>query len=150
VFEKYGGFRTDLGPLPGTANPQKNEDSEFCIRLLSAGERLRYEPSAVVYHSVPPSRARKKYFLTWWFDKARADIYAFGIPSDAKWFAVGIPLQMFPRLALWTVRWMIAVQSPRRFSCKLKVWRMVGEILESHRLRYKARAKNPKEMPELP
>ena len=63
VFEKYGGFRTDLGPEPGGRHPQKSEDSEFGHRLLAAGERFRYEPSAVVYHSVPANRLHQKYFL---------------------------------------------------------------------------------------
>jgi glycosyltransferase involved in cell wall biosynthesis len=47
LFKKYGGFRTDLGPCPGSQI--RGEDSEFSQRLLAAGERLRYEPSAVVY-----------------------------------------------------------------------------------------------------
>jgi len=63
VVEKHGGFRTDLGPCAGSSYPQKSEDSEFGIRLLAAGERLRYEPSAVVYHCVPRSRIQKEYFL---------------------------------------------------------------------------------------
>jgi glycosyltransferase involved in cell wall biosynthesis len=57
MFEKYGGFRTDLGPRPGSEI--RSEDTEFGRRLLVAGERLYYEPSAVVYHSIPPSRVRK-------------------------------------------------------------------------------------------
>ena len=50
VFEKYGGFRTDLGRFPDSMIG--GEDVEFGGRLLAAGLRLRYEPSAVVYH--PP------------------------------------------------------------------------------------------------
>src|SRR5712664_1316562 len=42
VFEKYGGFRSDLGPRAGSQDPQKSEDAEFGRRLLLAGERLRY------------------------------------------------------------------------------------------------------------
>ena len=72
MFEKYGGFRTDLGPRPGSEI--RSEDTEFGWRLLAAGERLRYEPSAVVYHSVSgESASDKQYFLAWWFDKARAE-----------------------------------------------------------------------------
>lgn len=133
VFEKYGGFRLDLGPLPGSGNPQKNEDSEFGIRLLSAGERLRYEPSATVYHSVPANRTRKEYFLAWWFDKARADIQTFGIGSQAKWFVAGIPLHLFRRLAVWSLRWMVTMRRPQRFSCKLRVWSVMGQIEECYR-----------------
>jgi glycosyltransferase involved in cell wall biosynthesis len=133
VFERHGGFRTDLGPHHSGASPQKSEDSEFGHRLLAAGEPLRYEPSAVVYHSVPQNRVRKAYFLAWWFDKARSDIRAFGIPSDANWRLGGIPLVMFRRLAVWTVRWMVTFEPSRRFSCKLKVWAKMGEIFESCR-----------------
>jgi glucosyl-dolichyl phosphate glucuronosyltransferase len=131
VFERYGQFRTDLGPQPGSEI--RNEDTEFGRRLLVAGERLRYEPSAVVHHDVPENRLRKEYFLAWWFDKARADIREYGIPSGAKWFIAGVPLSLLRRLAHWVVRWMLEVQPARRFSCKIKVWAMAGEILECRR-----------------
>ena len=140
VFEKYGGFRTDLGPLPDSGNPQKNEDSEFGQRLLAAGEMLRYEPSAVVYHAMPPHRIRKEYFLAWWFDKSRADIQTYGMPVDAKWFVAHIPLQLFRRLAVWTVRWLVTVEPSRRFSSKLKVWLYAGQILECHRQSLKSKS----------
>jgi glucosyl-dolichyl phosphate glucuronosyltransferase len=133
VFEKHGGFRTDLGPEPGRGTPQKCEDSEFGQRLLAARESLRYEPTAIVYHSVPPNRTQKKYFLAWWFDKSRSDIRAFGVPTDTKWFAARVPLYLFRRLAAWTVRWMVAVEPSRRFFCKLKVWTVAGMILECFR-----------------
>jgi len=133
VFEKHGSFRTDLGPRPGSPCPQKSEDSEFGTRLLAAGERFRYEPSAIVYHCVPPSRVQKQYFLEWWFDKARAEIQAFGIPPDTKSYVGGIPLYLFRRLAVWTLRWMSACDPGQRFECKLKVWGKVAEILECRR-----------------
>lgn len=133
MFERYGGFRTDLGPHPGARNPQKSEDSEFGHRLLAAGERLRYEPLAIVYHEVPESRLQKKHFLAWWFDKARSDIRAFGIPPDAKWRARGVPLVFFRRLAIWTLRWLVALRPSRRFSCRLNVWIVGGQILECFR-----------------
>ncbi len=132
VFEKHGGFRADLGPRAGSRRPQKCEDSEFGTRILAAGERVRYEPSAIVYHSVPQGRIQKKYFLEWWFDKARSDIQAFGIPPDAKWYVRGIPLYLFRRLAVWTMRWMLIFEPGRRFDCKLSVWGQVGQILECY------------------
>jgi glucosyl-dolichyl phosphate glucuronosyltransferase len=131
VFEQYGGFRTDLGPRPGSEI--RNEDTEFGLRLLAAGELLRYEPSAIVYHSVPRHRVTKQYFLTWRFDKARADIREFGVPTDARWYIAGIPLYLFRRFAAWTLRWWITIQPAQRFSAKLKVWGLVGAILESFR-----------------
>jgi len=129
VFEQYGRFRLDLGPQPGLS-PQKCEDSEFGRRLLMAGERLRYEPSAVIYHEVPATRVQKYYFLKWWHDKARSDIRAFGIPVQSGWFICGVPVSLFRRLAFWTLRWLVAIEPKQRFSCKLKAWRRAGEISE--------------------
>ena len=130
VFEKYGGFRTDLGPRPGSEI--RSEDAEFGRRLLDAGERLRYEPSAVVYHEVPERRLQKSYFLEWWFDKARADVRAFGSPVDTHWRVAGIPLVLFRRLTVWTLRWLVAFRPSRKFFCKLQVWVVAGQILESY------------------
>ena len=130
MFEKYGGFRTDLGPRPGSEI--RSEDTDFGRRLLEAGERLRYEPSAVVYHSVPAHRIRKEYFLKWWFDKARGDIREYGTPN-AKWSVAGVPLFFFRRIAVWAARWMMAIDPSRRFSCKLNTWLNAGSILESYR-----------------
>lgn len=131
LFQKYGGFRTDLGPRPGSEI--RNEDTEFGRRLMLAGERLRYVPSAVVHHYVPPQRLEKKYFLSWWFDKGRADIREYGIPWDTTWFAGGIPLYLCRRVAVWTLRWMVTLEPAQRFSCQLKTWTVVGSIVECRR-----------------
>jgi len=134
VFEKYGDFRNDLGPRAGGREPQKSEDSEFGNRLLAAGERFRYEASAVLYHAVPPNRIQKKYFQAWWFDKARADIRAFGVPQDTNWSIVGIPAYFLRRLVVWTLRWVIAINACTRFENKLKVWSLAGSTLECYRM----------------
>ena len=130
IFKKHGGFRTDLGPRPGSEI--RNEDTEFGARLLAAGVRIRYEPSAVVYHDVSEDRVQKKYYLDWWFDKGRADIRQFGIPTDV-WCVFGIPLYLFRRLLVWTLRWTVTFDSPRRFHSKLAVWGKAGEIVECYR-----------------
>ena len=130
MFDKYGGFRTDLGPRPG--NEIRSEDTEFGRRLLEKGERLRYEPSAVVFHSVNERRINKKYFLTWWFDKARAEIREHGIVPDRKLCVAGIPLVLFRRLLVWAVRWFVAVSPSSRFDCKRKVWSNAGQIVECY------------------
>jgi glycosyltransferase involved in cell wall biosynthesis len=131
MFTKYGGFRTDLGPQPGSEI--RGEDTEFGLRLLRAGERLRYEPSAIVYHAVPKNRLQKRYFLSWWFDKARSEVRVAGSELKAQPAVGGIPLTMLRRLAVWTVRWTFALEPAYRFSCKLKVWGKLGEIAEFHR-----------------
>lgn len=141
VFEKVGGFRTDLGPRPGSEI--RSEDTEFGFRALGAGQRLWYEPSAIVYHSLPAHRLQKEYFLAWWHEKAQADIRAFGLPQRTKLQIAGVPLYFFRRLANWTLQWITALHPSRRFSCKLKVWMILGDIAECHRL--STRAKHPVE-----
>jgi glucosyl-dolichyl phosphate glucuronosyltransferase len=131
LFKKYGGFRTDLGPRPG--NEIRNEDTEFGERVLAAGEQLRYEPLAVVYHSIPIERMKKSYFLEWWFDKGRAEIRQCGLPRDTQWFIAGVPLYLFRRLATWTVRWILAIGPSRRFSNKVNMWLTAGRIRECYR-----------------
>lgn len=128
MFEKYGYFRTDLGRKPGSL--MSNEDTEFGLRLSNGGERLRYEPSAIVYHPVPYERVQKKYFLDWWFAKGRADIRQFGTPAGANWYCWGFPLSLIRNLVTSTLRWMVAVRPGGRFQCKLEVWYVVGEIVE--------------------
>ena len=129
VFEKYGGFRTDLGPRPGSEI--RSEDTEFGFRLLAAGERLRYEPTAVVYHEVQKNRVRKAYFLKWWFDKARADVREIGIPENT-WRIHGMPAASLRRVITWAVRWFLTLDSSRRFSCKINVWINAGAIVEGY------------------
>ena len=131
MFAKHGDFRIDLGPRPGSEI--RSEDSEFGSRLLAQGERLRYEPSAVVYHSVPEHRLQKKYLLAWWFDKSRSDVRVFGIPSDTRWRVAGIPLQLFGRLTRWTLQWLLTLNPARRFEYKIKAWLNAGLIVEGYR-----------------
>lgn len=135
VFEKHGGFRTDLGPGPG--NELRNEDTEFGRRLLAAGERLRYEPSAIVYHPVPEKRIEKDFFLAWWFDWGRAMVREWGRGPDI-W---GIPRPYLNILAVGINavvpnlrRWMLALNPQRRFYWKCRVWVAAGEIQEFYRL----------------
>jgi len=127
AFEKYGGFLTELGPRPGSEI--KGEDIEFGQRLLSAGERLRYEPCAVVRHPVPECRMQKMYVLRWWFWYGRAEVARSGPPSDAKWLLGGVPLYLLRRLMRWTLQWMISIRAPRRFSCKRNVWSIAGTVV---------------------
>jgi glycosyltransferase involved in cell wall biosynthesis len=130
VFEKYGDFRTDLGPRPG--NAIRSEDTEFGRRVLNGGEKLYYEPAAVVYHPVTSERMTKSYFLRWWFDKGRADVLEF--PEDDSPAVAGIPLYLFKRIAADAFRWIVAFEPTKRFDYKRQVWGLAGEITERRRL----------------
>jgi glucosyl-dolichyl phosphate glucuronosyltransferase len=135
MFEKHGCFRTDMGPCPGSEI--RNEDTEFGRRLMAAGEHLRYEPSAIVYHEVPENRLTRQYFLAFWFDHGRAQVREVGQRADI----LGIPRHYLTMLKLVTVlapartlRWMVAFNRRWRFYRKGWVWMTAGEIVETYRL----------------
>lgn len=131
VFEKHGGFRIDLGPAPGSQI--RNEDTELGRRLLAAGERLRYEPTAVVYHPVPDGRITQGYFLAWWLDYGRARVREFGVRPDVH----GIPRDYLRlarsaiRMPVLMLRWLLAIHSAkRRFLYKCWTWKEAGQMVE--------------------
>jgi glucosyl-dolichyl phosphate glucuronosyltransferase len=128
VFSHYGDFRCDLGPQPGSEI--RSEDTEFGMRLLRGGERLWYEPAAVVHHDISAKRLTQRYFLKWWFDKARADVREHGLPAGTRLIVAGIPLYLIRRLIIWTLRWMLTFRVGPRFSAKLKLWTVLGAIKE--------------------
>ncbi|MGB8065422.1 MAG: glycosyltransferase family 2 protein [Candidatus Sulfotelmatobacter sp.] len=136
MFEKYGLFRTDLGPSPTREIPRPNEDTEFGRRLLAGGERLRYEPLAIAYHPLPEDRIRQDYFLDWHFDFGRAIVREFGRGPNV----LGIPRPWLKMLAIWiktivlTVpRWIVSLSPHRRFHWKCMVWVSAGGISELYR-----------------
>ncbi len=134
VFHQYGGYRTDLGRCG--ENLLSNEDTEFGRRLLAAGEPLKYEPDAVVYHPVMLSRVRQDYFLEWWFEYGRAMVREWGPKPSFK----GIPRSYLSILKLCSTemvqamrRWLLAGDRPRRFFWKCRTWMLAGEIAEFYR-----------------
>jgi glucosyl-dolichyl phosphate glucuronosyltransferase len=129
VFSRYGDFRRDLGPRPGSEI--RSEDTEFGMRLLRAGERLWYEPAAVVHHAVPHERVKQAYFLKWWYGKGRADVREGCFLNEEHLSVFGIPLVLFRRITIWSARWLLTFNPPQRFDCKAKVWWLAGEIRES-------------------
>lgn len=133
VFARHGGFRTDLGPQPGSEI--RCEDNEFGLRLHAAGERVGYEPSAIVYHPVHQSRLRKEYFLAWWFDFGKGSVREMGGQLSIE----GVPIAKFARTryAIWlmesTIRWMLSRSPAKRFYHKVAVWEKAGALIESFR-----------------
>ena len=129
MFDKYGGFRTDMGPRPDSQI--RNEDTELGRRLMAAGERLYYAPSAIVYHAVPESRLYKRYFLAWFFDFGRAEIRERG-KHPGTW---GIPRYCFSvvMLGVNTLRWIRTLDPGERFFNKCWVWMTAGKVVENYR-----------------
>jgi glucosyl-dolichyl phosphate glucuronosyltransferase len=131
VFAKYGGFRTDLGPVPGSEI--RYEDTEFGSRVMSGGEKILYVPSAVVRHAVEERRLKKEYFLAYHFDYGRALIREKGnrrpvgfVPRSLVSFLDRL-LKMLPRKVWW---WLRESDPQKRFFNKCRVWTTAGEIAE--------------------
>ncbi|HEV2500799.1 MAG TPA: glycosyltransferase [Terriglobia bacterium] len=129
VFQRYGGFRIDLGRCGDGL--LAGEEVEFARRIRAAGERLRYEPSAVVYHPVEECQLSKEYFLTFWFDAGRSGARiactrpVWGIPRC--YLRVARMIAWLPAKALG---WMLALNPRRRFYYKVQVWEIAGGLAE--------------------
>ena len=125
MFEKYGMFRTHLGPRPG--NLIRSEDTEFGLRLLAAGETLWYEPSAIVYHPVLPERLNMQYYLNWWYDYGRADAREWEL-AHSKYLTIG---KILITVTVPTVlRWLLSLSPVKRFYMRSQVRKTLGWINE--------------------
>jgi glucosyl-dolichyl phosphate glucuronosyltransferase len=133
TFEKYGRFRIDLGPRPGSEI--RREDIEFAERLLIAGEPLRYEPAAVVHHPVPEDRMKKSFVLRWWFWFGYSEVAVSQMPPSSGWNIAGLPLYLLRRCIRWTLQSLIPAPAPRRFACLRRVWYLAGSLLAHWRKR---------------
>ena len=125
MFARYGYFRTDLGPFP--SEKIGFEDTEFGRRLMAAGERLCYVPTAVVYHEILEHRVRKEYLLTWWFDFGRGSVRQTGNSLGA-W----VTLKILGRTFLTSLQWLVSFNSQRRFYRKTRIWYAAGRIVEAY------------------
>jgi len=69
VIGHIGGLRVDLGKLDGSL--RTGEDHEFFLRMLHAGFRGIYEPTALVHHRVGTERLDRRYFRRWLHQNGR-------------------------------------------------------------------------------
>lgn len=137
MFEKYGLFRLDLGPRPGSKIYY--EDTEFGLRVKNAGEKLLYAPEAVVYHPVEESRVTKEYYQSWYFGFGGALIRTNDFPQDAVLY-FGIPRYFFRSMAMAIIRWVFAMNPQERFYHKLYVYLEAGKIAEAFKISREIRA----------
>jgi GT2 family glycosyltransferase len=68
VFDRVGLFDERLGP----GRSGMSEDVEFAQRMLSAGKRIGYAPSAAVYHEVDWDRLNDFFFRHWHEQQGRS------------------------------------------------------------------------------
>jgi GT2 family glycosyltransferase len=61
TLEESGGFDPALGPRDGIQ--LVNDDVDLCRRVMAAGARLRYVPSALVVHDLPRARLKRRWLV---------------------------------------------------------------------------------------
>lgn len=133
MFERYGPFRTDLGP-PGSGSLVRGEDTEFGFRLQRGGEMILYVPNAIVHHPVVPEVMTKRYFRRWYFNLGRAEV-RLGPTLDGAVRYFGVPRYLFRDLATGAAAWLMTVDRGARLRRELAVCWLAGRIVESFRLR---------------
>ena len=132
IFEKYGLFRLDLG-VNGSSHTITCDDTEFGERLIRGGEKIIYNPRAIIYHPVDPARTTKKYFLSWYYYNGVSLTRMAEFPQGGVyWF--GAPRWLYREMLSNLTKWMLTIHRNRRFHHKLRTYRSIGQIVESRRL----------------
>jgi glucosyl-dolichyl phosphate glucuronosyltransferase len=132
VFERHGLFRLDLG-VSGSKHKITCDDTEFGERLIRAGEKIIYCPTAVVYHPVDAKRATKKYFRSWYYYNGRSLTRTAGMPQEGR-FYFGVPRWMYRELGTAIVRWLFTLDRALRLHRQFKTYRALGNVVETRRL----------------
>jgi glucosyl-dolichyl phosphate glucuronosyltransferase len=129
IAEIYGPYRTDLNRIEDLLG---GEDTEYCRRLLHAGEKLMYAPQAIVYHPVEEYRTKRSYIQSMAFHYGRWTIRIDGVPGSAKCY-FGVPGYLFLIAAKFLGKWMGAFGAKRRFFYRLEFCQTLGQMVESKR-----------------
>ena len=136
IVEKYGAFRTDLsGNHADLRRPSEllgGEDTEYCRRILNAGESIMYAPRAVVFHPVEQRRVEKKYLETFALNYGKYIARMDGVPQDAICY-FGFPRYFFPLALKFLAKSVLSFQEKRRFFFSLEFYHVIGQMLESKR-----------------
>jgi len=125
-----------LGKLEGTL--RTGEDHEFFLRMVGAGFRGTYEPTAVAHHLVARNRLVPGYFQRWMYQNGR-DVACLGAP-DGKEVSrlLGIPRYLWRETA-WhasrALRCSIAGDRRAALAEALRVVWFAGYVRETVRLR---------------
>jgi glycosyltransferase involved in cell wall biosynthesis len=128
---RLGGLRTDLGKLAGTL--RTGEDHEFFLRMIRAGCRGVYEPTAVVGHVVPAERLVRTYCRRWLYqngcDVARIERVHARVP-----FLFGVPRYLWRAAAsdmAASARAVIKRDEARRFASSVRMLWFAGYLREA-------------------
>jgi GT2 family glycosyltransferase len=128
AFNQYGLFRKDLGR--SGEGLMSNEETEFCKRLLEAGEKVVYASQAKVYHLLDSVHEKKSYHLTRTFNHGKSNARMRHV-SDRMTRYLRFLIRRIFKLLVSMAGWLFTIDIRIRFCYKLRVYRSLGEIFES-------------------
>lgn len=128
VFDAIGYFSVELGPkghdLAG------GEDSDFVLRALNVGHRLRYVPEMIQYHYVDPQRLKMGYLLRKSLQRSRAAVAMKQVEAPA-----AVPLYLYRKLFGYTLQAIFSLTTNRRRFYMVRMAAAIGEIA-GYRMRF--------------
>jgi hypothetical protein len=134
IIDKIGLFNTELGPTWDYLG--FSEDTEYCQRILSCGEKIMYIPSVIVYHPVYEERLTKQYLLKWQYFCGRSEVRRVnGYRYENK--ILGVPIYLFNKIIQHFFKWGFSFNNKKRFYHRLKFYYTAGEITEHLKLTFK-------------
>lgn len=120
VFDRVGCFSTQFGPhghdLAG------GEDSDFVLRALAMGERLRYVPDVVQYHYVDLNRFHLSYMMRKSYQRSRA------VTRIRKHTCSGIPFYLWRKTATYLAKAACSLSWPRTRFYTVRLAAALGEM----------------------
>ncbi len=132
LFDKYGLFRTDLGPVGRTTIG--GEDSEIGFRFMAANERVIYYPKAVVYHPIRQDKLGKSVFRRCYFNYGRGWARFTDPPPGAVRYR-NIPRYLLRRVLTEVSRFALSdvfLPAGERFRRSMEILFLLGLIFEYH------------------
>lgn len=140
VFERYGGFRTDVGP--NGKNTTYGEDIDIQDRIQAAGGQLFYDPALRQNHYLEPARMKRGYYLARAFQAGRGEYRVRHQDWKGARSAFGIPLFLVRRIAadsLGVVKNCLA-RPEKRFNAWCRLAAELGQCREAFQNRTTSRA----------
>jgi glycosyltransferase involved in cell wall biosynthesis len=131
VVRHIGGFRHDLGKLSGTL--RTGEDHEFFVRMIDAGYRGVYEPTARVRHFVPRERLNRTYFRRWLYQNGQ-DVSRLESTHDHGARLLGVPRYLWRQAASDTLSMLkagVAGDQRERFAASTRLIWFGGYVRDS-------------------
>lgn len=127
VFTQLGKFDTSRGRIGQVL--ASGEDGEMFERIISAGKKVMYFPSARVHHKIESFRIRKRYFRKWRYQTSFNLAQSKGVDGDHR--ILGIPYYIFPQLLRAisnTIISKLTKQPDESFNREIIVWHFFGMI----------------------